>query len=46
MLSALEACLDEGCEAAGVPDLSVHARVVVQDVAKNVVETWIGKTKR
>ncbi len=40
LFSALQACLDEGCEATGIPDLSVHTRVVVKDVVENGDEAW------
>lgn len=40
LFSALQACLDEGCEATGIPDLSVHTRVVVKDIVKNGDKPW------
>lgn len=35
VLPTLHACLDEGGKAARIPDLSVHTRVVVEDVVDN-----------
>lgn len=41
LLSALQACLDEGREAAGVPDLCVYTVVIVKDVVKDYDEACV-----
>lgn len=43
LFSALQACLDEGSEATGIPDLSVHTSVVVKDIVQNGDEALIEK---